>query len=102
MSNQYISDNELAKFDNDFIFSNTSTSIINITHRKFLNFTMGVSRSCPNLAIYGETGETPISMRSYRLTLNFWHRVTNLPITSLAKKALLENIALRTNWIKNY
>ena len=26
--------------------------------------------------------------------------VTNLPNTSLAKKALLENIALRTNWIK--
>ena len=61
---------------------------------------MGVSRSCPNLAIYGETGETPISMKSYRLTLNFWHRVTNLPNTSLAKKAILENIALRTNWIK--
>ena len=35
-----------------------------------------------------------------RLTLNFWHRVTNLPNTSLAKKTLLENIALRTNWIK--
>ena len=95
-----LSDNESAKFDNDFIFSNTSTSIIGITHRKLLKFTMGVSRSCPNLAIFGETGETPISMRSYRLTLNFWHRVTNLPTTSLAKKALLENIALRTNWIK--
>ena len=39
-------------------------------------------------------------MKSYRLTLNFWHRVTNLPDTALAKKALLENIALRTNWIR--
>ena len=31
--------------------------------------------------------------------LNFWQRVTNLPDTSLTKKALLENITLRTNWI---
>ena len=44
--------------------------------------------------------EIPISMKSYRLTLNFWHRVSNLPDTSLAKKALLENIDLRTNWVK--
>ena len=66
-----VSDNELAKFDNDFMFSNTSTSIIDITHRKLLKFTMGVSRSYPNLTIYGKTGETQMSMKSYRLTLNF-------------------------------
>ena len=95
-----LSDKELTKFDRNFIYSNTSTSKIDITHRKMLKFVLGVSRSCPNLAIHGETGETPISMKSCRLTLNFWHRVTNLPDTSLAKKALLENINLRTNWIK--
>ena len=101
-----LSENELTKFDENFIFSNTSTSKIDITHRKLLKFILGVSRSCPNLAIYGDTGETPISMKSYRLTLNFWHRVTNLPNTSLAKKALLKNIHLGTNhecfkWIKS-
>ena len=37
--------------------------------------------------------------KGYRLTLNFWHRVTNLPDTALVKKAMLENIKLRTNWI---
>ena len=95
-----LTENELTKFDENFIFSNTSTSKIDITHRKLMKFILGVSRSCPNLAIYGDTGETPISIKSYRLTLNFWHRVTNLPNTSLAKKALLENIHLRTNWIK--
>ena len=95
-----LSDNELVKFDNNFIFSNISTSKIDTTHRKLLKFILGVSKSCPNHAIYGETGEIPISMKSYRLTLNFWHRVSNLPNTSLAKIALLENIDLRTNWIK--
>ena len=95
-----LSDKGLQKFDRNFLFSETSTSKIDITHRKLLKYILGVSRSCPSLAIYGETGEIPISMKSYRLTLNFWHRVSNLPDTSLAKKALLENIDLRTNWIK--
>ena len=93
------SDKGLQKFDKDSLFSGTSTAKIDIVHRKLLKFVLGVSKSCPSLAIYGETGETPISIKSYRLTLNFWHRVTNLPNTSLAKKALLENIDLRTNWI---
>ena len=95
-----LSEKGLQKFDRDFLFSEAATSKIDITHRKLLKYILGVSKSCPSLAIYGETGEIPISMKSYRLTLNFWHRLTNLPDTSLAKKALLENIDLRTNWIK--
>ena len=94
------SDKNLEKFDKDFIFSETSTSNIDITHRKLLKHILGVSRSCPSLAVHGETGEVPISIKGYRLTLNFWHRLTNLPNTDLAKKALLENIDLRTNWIR--
>ena len=49
--------------------------------------------------MYGETCEIPLSLKAYRLTLNFWHRVTNLPDSAMAKKAMLENIRLRTNWI---
>ena len=71
-----------------------------ILHRKFLKYILGVSKSCPNLAVYGETGEVPLSLKGFRLLINFWYRVTNLPDNTLAKKALLENISLRTNWIK--
>ena len=39
-------------------------------------------------------------MKAFRLMLNFWHRVTNLSDSTFVKKALLENISLRTNWIK--
>ena len=94
-----LSDKKLRNFDKNSLFSDTSTSKIDITHRKLLKYILGVSRSCPNLAIYGETEEIPLSIKSYRLTLNFWHRVSNLPNTSLAKKSLLENIELRSNWI---
>ena len=78
---------------------NTSGSKIDLIHRKLLKFILGVSKSSPSLAIYGDTGEVPVSLKSYRLALNFWHRVSNLPDMYLVKKALLENIELRTNWI---
>ena len=65
-----------------------------------MKYLLGVSKSCPNLSHYGETGEIPLSLKGYRLMINFWHRVTNLPENTLAKKALLENIVLRSNWIK--
>ena len=92
-------DSELSKYDDEHIFADILRSKADISHRKLLKYVMGVSTSCPSLAIYGDTGEIPLSLKSYRLTLNFWHRVTNLPNSSLAKKALLENIELRTNWI---
>ena len=94
-----LSNQKLLNFNPDSILVDTSSSKIDIIHRKLLKFVLGVSKSCPNLAIYGETGEIPLSLKSYRLTLNFWHRVTSLPETTLVRKALLENIVLRTNWI---
>ena len=32
--------------------------------------------------------------------LDYWNRLTNIPDENLAKKALNENVNLRTNWIK--
>ena len=93
------SDKAITKFNNESIFNDTARSKIDVVHRKLLKFVIGVSKSSPNLTIYGDTGEVPLSLKSYRLALNFWHRVTNLPGTNLVKKALTENIELRTNWI---
>ena len=95
-----LSDKGIDKFNSKTILDNTSAgSKIDLIHRKLLKFILGVSKSSPCLAIYGDTGEVPVSLKSYRLALNFWHRVSNLPDKYLVKKALLENIELRTNWI---
>ena len=51
------------------------------------------------MAIYGDTGEIPLSLKGIRLMLTYWYRITNLSNNTLVKKALLENINLRTNWI---
>ena len=94
-----LSDKKIQNFNTTSLYSDIATSKIDLVHRKILKFVMGVSKSCPNIAVYGDTGETPLSYKGYRLTVNFWHRVTNLPDTTLVKKAMLENIGLRTNWI---
>ena len=94
-----LSNRKLQNFNDDTPLNDTSTSKIDVIHRKLLKFVLGVSKSCPNLTIYGETGEIPLSLKGYRLMLNFWHRVTSLPDTTLVRKAMTENIELRTNWI---
>ena len=96
-----LTEKKLRNIDRCSIFSGwCKTSKVDIIHRKLLKYVLGVSKSCPNLAIYGDTGEIPMSLKCYRLMLNFWHRVTHLEDNSLAKSAMLENITLRTNWIK--
>ena len=94
-----LTDLSIQRFDKDSLFLMTTDSNTDITHRKFLRNILGLSRSCPSLAVYGETGEIPLSLKSFRLTLMYWYRLTKLPDTDLAKKALLENIQLHTNWI---
>ena len=51
------------------------------------------------MGIYGDTGEIPLSIKGYRLMVDYWKRLNTLPEPNLAKKALMENINIRTNWI---
>ena len=92
-------DKQIQNFTSDSILEHITNSKVDILHRKFLKYALGVSSACPNLCMYGETNETPLSLKGLRLMLNFWQRIMYLPDTTLVKKALLENIALRTNWI---
>ena len=94
-----LTDKKIQNYTDVEIFNDTNKSKVDVIHRKFLKYILGVSKSCPNIAVYGETSEIPLSLKGYGLMLNYWNRLTNLPDKSLAKKALLENINLRTNWI---
>ena len=91
---------KVERFDNLSLYKKTDKSNSDIVHRKLLKFVLGVSKTCHNVAIYGETGEVPLSLKGYRLILNYWKRLSALPEKSLAKKALIENANIRTNWIK--
>lgn len=93
-------DIELNKFTPEYLYEFIEKSALDILHRKLLKYVLGVNKSSPNMAIYGDTGETPISIKGFTLMLNYWHRLNALPETNLAKIALKENIHLHTNWIK--
>ena len=61
---EILSDKGIKNFSSNTIFDNTSESKIDVAHRKLLKFILGVSKSSPSLAIYGDTGEVPISLKS--------------------------------------
>ena len=90
---------DIERFDNLALYKKTEKYSADIVHRKLLKFVLGVSKTCHNVSIYGETGEVPLSLKGCRLMLNYWKRLSALPDKSLAKKALIENANIRTNWI---
>lgn len=94
-----MSTNMLQTFTIEKFMTTLNENKASYIHRKFLKYILGVGRSCPNLAVYGETNEIPLILKGYRLMLKYWHRVSNLPDETLSKKALIENVSLRTNWI---
>ena len=94
-----LSNVDLQRFNECTLFQKTDKSRTDVVHRKLLKYVLGVSKTCHNIALYGDTGEVPLSLKGYRLMLNYWKRVSALPDKSLAKKALIENANLRTNWI---
>ena len=90
---------EIRNFGNGTFWEDILNAKASNIHRKFLKYILGVTKSCPNLAVMGETGEIPLLLKGYKLMIQYWYRVTNLPDRNLAKLALLENINLKTNWI---
>ena len=95
-----LTDKQLAKLNADTLFSFIDKSPLDILHRKIVRYTLGVNNSSPNIAIYGDTGEIPLTIKGFTLLVNFWHHLNMLPELSLANLALKENIQMRTNWIK--
>ena len=73
---------------------------VNLIHRKFLKYMLGVWKSAPNITVLGDTGEIPLLLKGYRLLINYWYRLHTLPDETLAKKALIENVGMRTVWVR--
>ena len=56
-------------------------------HLRFLKIILGVTKSCSNLPILGETGQIPLAARGYLAALNFWHRMELIQEETLVKLA---------------
>ena len=94
-----MTDKTLQTFTETDLFDHTNNSKIDIIQRKLIKYILGLPKSSPNITIHGDTGQVPISIKGYRLMIDYWNRLNTLPESNLAKKALKENINIRTNWI---
>lgn len=61
-------------------------------HTSFLKRALGVGNSTSHLAIYGETGRYPLSLRLQYTTVKYWIRISNLPKTSILHNVYCELI----------
>ena len=95
-----LSDKQLANLSSGTLLSLIDKAPLDVLHRKILRYTLGVNKSTPNIAIYGDTGETPLTIKAFTLLVNFWYHLNMLPEHSLAHLALKEHIKMRTNWLK--
>ena len=67
-----LTDKKLANFTATSLFNDTNESKPDRVHRNLLKYILGASKSTPNMAVYGETGEIPLSLKGYRLMLSYW------------------------------
>ena len=54
-----------------------NNDILEIIHRKFCKFTLGVSTNATNLAVYGELGRAPLSICRKVQMVKYWQRLCN-------------------------
>ena len=64
-------------------------------HLKIVKYILGVNRRTNNMAVYGDIGEIPLTIKAFTLMVDFWHHLNDLPETSLANLALKENMEIR-------
>ena len=57
-----LTDSKLKQFNITDMYDEINSFRTDVIHRKLLKNILGVSKSCPNMAVYGETGDTPLSL----------------------------------------
>ena len=60
----------------------------------FLKQCLGVHRKASNIAVLGELGQLPISLKILRLVCKNWFRIVNLPPDSLLYDVYLCNMTV--------
>ena len=85
----------------DYTVSDNNDSL-ELVHRKFCKFALGVCTNAPNLAVYGELGRTPLLIHRKILTVKYWYRLSiddGLPMYLKEVYLLAKNNNL--NWYKS-
>ena len=50
---------------------------LEVVHRKFCKFVLGVPNTVTNLAVYGELGRVPLEIKRRNAIINYWLRIVS-------------------------
>lgn len=81
-------------------FSNKSIDVLEQVQTKFLRRALGVGRTTPNLALYGDTNKFPLLVRQRYMFLKYWARLSQMPEGSVLFNIYTEHRKLETPYMK--
>ena len=81
-------------------FNNRSINELETIQTKFLRRALGVGRSTPNLALYGDTNKYPLLIRQRYMFLKYWARLSQMPEGSVMHNIYVEHKNLNTPFMK--
>ena len=70
------------------------------TQLKFIKFILGVGKSSPSMAVFGEAAVLPLLLRAQVSMLKYWNRIKAMDDNTLVKLAYKENLETNSTWCK--
>ena len=68
---------------------------------KFLKFVLNVNKYASNLAVRGETGRFPMSIKAISLGIKYWHNMSiNKSPNILLMHAFMSDISIKADWLQ--
>ena len=90
----------ILEFASPVWFKNKSIDELEQVQTKFLRRTLGVGRTTPNLALYGDTNKFPLLVRQRYMFLKYWARLSQMPVGSVLHNIYVEHQKLETPYMK--
>ena len=81
-------------------FTNKLIHILEKVQTDFLKRSLGVGKSTPHLALYGDTNKFPLLIRQRYAFLKYWTRLTQMPDGSILSNIYKEHLNLNSPYIR--
>ena len=82
------------------VYELASRANMTTTQLKFIKFILGVGKTSPNMAVFGEAAVIPLLLGVYVTMLNYWNRIRTMDDNTLVKLAYKENVESNSTWCK--
>lgn len=77
------------EYDSEVWAAGANIDVVNTFHVKYLKRVLKLRPQTPTLAVFGEVGEYPVSVKLELRILKYWLRLINLPCDHIARTMLV-------------